>query len=131
MPHFNELTTILNRHFKWNKARMDCFVGMLIALFYSKTSNLAQLAAAFPGTKKTDSNYRRIQRFLSSGQVIEFNKVAWFIMGLFGFLTTDYYLVFDRTNWQWGKKNINILVLAVVYRGIAVPIYWLLLNRQF
>ena len=28
----NELTTILNKHFHWNKARMSCFVGMLIAL---------------------------------------------------------------------------------------------------
>jgi len=26
----NELTTILNQHFHWNKARMACFVGMLI-----------------------------------------------------------------------------------------------------
>jgi hypothetical protein len=25
----NELTTILNEHFHWNKARMNCFVGML------------------------------------------------------------------------------------------------------
>ena len=30
----------------------------------------------------------------------------------------------------WGEKNINILVLAVVYRGIAIPIYWTLLNKR-
>jgi len=29
-----------------------------------------------------------------------------------------------------GKKDINILVLAVVYKGIAIPVYWLLLNKQ-
>lgn len=51
-------------------------------------------------------------------------------MALFGFLDSDYYLVFDRTNWQWGKKNINILVLAVIYKGIAIPVYWLLLNKK-
>jgi hypothetical protein len=27
-----------------------------------------------------------------------------------------------------GKKNINILVLAVVYKGVAITVYWLLLN---
>ncbi len=41
-----------------------------------------------------------------------------------------YYLTFDRTNWQWGKTDINILMLAVVYKGIAIPVYWLLLNKQ-
>ena len=51
-------------------------------------------------------------------------------MALFGFLDTNHDLVFDRTNWQWGKKNINILMLAVVYKGIAIPVYWLLLNKK-
>lgn len=51
-------------------------------------------------------------------------------MKLFGFLETDYYLTFDRTNWQWGKRDINILMLAVVYKGIAVPVYWMLLNKK-
>jgi hypothetical protein len=51
-------------------------------------------------------------------------------MRLFGFLETDYELTLDRTNWRWGKKNLNILVLAVVYKGIAIPIYWLLLNKR-
>ena len=26
----------------------------------------------------------------------------------------------DRTNWKWGKRDINILMLAIVYRGIAI-----------
>lgn len=51
-------------------------------------------------------------------------------MKLFGFLETDYYLTFDRTHWQWGKRDINILMLAVVYKGIAVPVYWMLLNKK-
>jgi hypothetical protein len=33
MSHLNELTSILNQHFKWNKARMDCLVLMVLALF--------------------------------------------------------------------------------------------------
>ncbi|HAT8797519.1 TPA: IS4 family transposase, partial [Legionella pneumophila] len=30
----------------------------------------------------------------------------------------------DRTNWRWGKKDINILMLSVVYKGIAIPLFW-------
>ncbi|WP_419622846.1 transposase, partial [Thiolapillus sp.] len=51
-------------------------------------------------------------------------------MRLFGFTDSDYYLSLDRTNWKWGKININLLVLAVVYRGAAIPVYWLPLNKR-
>ena len=36
----------------------------------------------------------------------------------------------DRTNWQWGKSNINILMLGIVFKGIAIPIYWVLLDKK-
>lgn len=39
------------------------------------------------------------------------------------------YLILDRTNWQLGKTNINILVLSAVYEGIAVPLYYDLLDH--
>jgi hypothetical protein len=70
-----------------------------------------------------------MQRFFS-GHWIDYNAVAHFIMRLFGFTDTDFYLTLDRTNWKWGKANINLLVLAVVYRGAAIPVYWSLLNKR-
>lgn len=36
----------------------------------------------------------------------------------------------DRTNWQWGKSDINVLMLGIVYRGAAIPIYWELLDKK-
>jgi hypothetical protein len=129
MQQINELSATINQHFNWNKARMDCFIGMLLALFSTCSINLTELAIAFPSKAKIESRYRRIQRFISEYSP-SFDKVAWFIMTLFGFLETDYYLAMDRTNWKWGEKNINILVLAVVYRGVAIPIYWILLNKK-
>ncbi|PKM10763.1 MAG: hypothetical protein CVV13_11700 [Gammaproteobacteria bacterium HGW-Gammaproteobacteria-3] len=99
----NELTTILNQHFQWNKARMACFVGMLIALMGVGTVNLAELARAFPSRAQILSRYRRMQRFFS-GHWIDNNDVARFVMKLFGF-TTDYYLSLNRTNWKWAKST--------------------------
>ncbi len=125
----NELTAILTEHFQWNKARIVCFVGMLIALMAVSTVNLAQLAVFFPRRAKISSRYRRMQRFFSD-HWLDYNEVAHFIMKLFGFTDQDYYLTLDRTNWKWGKTNINLLVLAVVYRGAAIPVYWLSLNKR-
>jgi uncharacterized PurR-regulated membrane protein YhhQ (DUF165 family) len=39
----NELRDILNGYFGWNKARIACFVGMLIALFKVRAINLTEL----------------------------------------------------------------------------------------
>jgi len=108
---------------------MACFVGMLIALMSVSTVNLTQLALTFPSRAQIPSRYRRIQRFFS-GHRIDYNDVARFIMKLFGFTETDFYLSLDRTNWKWGGVNINLLVLAVVYRGAAIPVYWLPLNKR-
>jgi len=108
---------------------MDCFVGMLIGLLKMRTINLAEMSLGFASDAQQESRYRRIQRFIH-GHFLSFDKVAWFIMALFGFLDTPFYLAMDRTNWQWGKKNLNILMLAVVYKGVAIPIYWLLLNKK-
>jgi hypothetical protein len=36
----------------------------------------------------------------------------------------------DRTNWQCGKNNLNILMLAVVYKRVTIPVYWLLLEKK-
>ncbi len=71
-----------------------------------------------------------MQRFLSDPQTVDFDNVAWFVIKLFGFLDSHFELTLNRTNWQWGKKDINILMLAVVYKGIAIPVYWILLNKQ-
>jgi hypothetical protein len=102
---------------------------MLIALLKIRTINLAEIATAFPNDADSNSSYRRVQRFISS-YYIDFDKIAWFIIMQFGLLEGQYYLTVDRTNWKFGKKNINILMLAIVYKGIAIPVYWVLLNKK-
>lgn len=108
---------------------MDCFVGMLVGLLKTRNINLTEIAIGFASDTQPGSRYRRVQRFIHS-HPINFDSVAWFVMSLFGFADSPYYLAMDRTNWKWGKKNINILVLAVVYKGVAIPVYWLLLNKR-
>jgi hypothetical protein len=68
------------------------------------------------------TNYATFLDFLSCTERLfwlDYNEVASFVMKLFGFTENDFYLSLDRTNWKWGKININLLVLAVVYKGAA------------
>ncbi len=36
----------------------------------------------------------------------------------------------DRTNWTFGTMDINILVMAVAYKGVAVPFLWVFLDKR-
>ncbi|KAA6313980.1 hypothetical protein EZS27_035336 [termite gut metagenome] len=38
-------------------------------------------------------------------------------------------LALDRTNWKFGKSNINILTLAIVYQGVAFPILYTMMPK--
>lgn len=39
-------------------------------------------------------------------------------------------LIMDRTNWQFGKHNINILMLAIRHNNIAYPLMFKLLDKK-
>jgi hypothetical protein len=40
------------------------------------------------------------------------------------------YLILDRTNWKFGKKDINHLVLTATIGSVTVPLFWSLLEHQ-
>lgn len=125
----NGLRTILSGYLDWSKPRLDCFSNMLIALLRLKHINLTQLALAFASDATPKSRYRRLQRFFQE-VVFDYDAIARLILYIFGFHETPFYLTLDRTNWKWGKQNLNILTLAIAYKGIAIPIYWMILNKQ-
>lgn len=125
--HVQKISEVLNVHFNWNKARIVCFSKMIVGLFIVRTVNLAEIASAFEGKAKLLSRYRRLQRFFANFE-IDYEVIAKFIFKLFEFKKV--FLTMDRTNWMWGKKNINILMLAVVYKGIAIPLVWTLLDKK-
>jgi len=129
MKLINELTGSLNKFLCWDKRRMTCFVNMLTALMMVQTVNLKKLATAMQLQATVDSTYRRLQRFFSHFQ-IDYTLLAKFIVSLFKFNKGKHYLILDRTNWKWGKHNINILFLCIAYKQAAIPIFWLVLNKR-
>lgn len=124
------LRVILKSHLGWSKSRLDCFISLLLALIRAKRMNLTQLVLHFEGQASVKSRYRRrAQRFFQT-VAFDYDALAHLIVQLLGFDRKSYYLTLDRTNWKWGKANLNILTLAIAYQGIAVPVYWLVLNKQ-
>lgn len=38
-------------------------------------------------------------------------------------------LTLDRTHWRFGQTDIHFLVLGIAYRGIALPVFWTVLDK--
>jgi len=127
MSKVSELKRILGENFVWNKARLDCFSRMLLALFSVRTVNLSEIAVAFAAKAEVNSRYKRLQRFFRHFE-IDYAILAKWIFKLF-LADRQIYLTVDRTNWFWGKAKINILTLGIAYEGVAIPLLWSLLNK--
>jgi hypothetical protein len=80
-----------------------------------------------PTGAKNESNYRTIQRFFKIFQM-DYEDYSRFVLGLLA-SQSKYYLVMDRTNWKFGKSNINILMLGIIFKNNSFPLYWELLDK--
>jgi hypothetical protein len=128
MDKISELKGILGEKLCWNKARLDCFVRMLIAIFVVRTVNLSEVAVAFSSKAAVSSRYKRLQRFFGKFN-IDYTVFAKLIFKIFFCNTQKIYITIDRTNWYWGKQKINIFMLGVAYEGISIPLFWTCLPK--
>lgn len=111
-----------------NLARIRFLSKMIKAIVILRTVNFARLSTAFGGKADPLSSMRRIQRFMS-GYDLDFSLVARLIFKLLPH-EGPYVLSMDRTNWRFGCFDINALVLAVTYHGVAFPLLFRLLPKK-
>jgi hypothetical protein len=124
----HELSSVLAEHLNWHGARISFLANFILALLKVRTVNLAQLAIAFSGCAKVASNYKRLQRFFCSFEFSQ-ESIAKIVVQLIPVGDGPWTLTMDRTNWKFGKTHINLLVLGIAYLGIAIPIFWIVLDK--
>jgi len=125
-----ELSSVLGQNFeeKINKARLKLISMMVLALCKVKTVNYMSLACAFDNNASPESSMRRIQRFMASFD-FTMRVVSGFIFRILP-EKDNLILVIDRTNWQFGNSNINILMLGVCYKNMAIPLIFKMLDKK-
>jgi hypothetical protein len=124
----NELISFFKKNLGWHKARIKFLSSLVITMIKLQTVNFIKLSQGFESQAKLESNLRRIQRFFAEYKIC-YDTVYKL---LFSFIPKDipYKLCLDRTNWKFGKSNINILMLSVAYQGVSFPVMWTLLNKR-
>lgn len=124
--HNDKLVELFQAQLPWHLARIKCFALFVLAVIEEKTVSLSWLATTGPAEVKSESMYRRFQRFFA---LFDFKQqsVGALILSLLPKPAGGWVLAMDRTNWKFGKIHINILVVTVVMEGVGFPIAWLML----
>jgi hypothetical protein len=119
MREVYKLTLILKKYFKINFARITLAAQMILSLIKVRTVCLSEVATGFAGKAEAASDEKRIHRFLKDFPS-DTDMVALFVSSKLpeGQRT----LTTDRTFREFGKLKINILMLAVVHKGVAIPL---------
>ena len=118
----SDLISSIKTHFQGqvNLDRVKFISFFVIALTKERTVSFESLARALDTEATVNSNLRRIQRFMS-GYSLDSNIIARLIFTLLP-IKTNLILSIDRTNWKFGKTDINIFMLEIVYQGVAFPL---------
>ena len=127
MQEVNSLANKLKEYLPWHQARITFMAQFMLSLLQARSVNLCRVAEHFDTASLTDSSYRRIKRFFQwEGlflQQLSQLVLHWLPM-------ERYTLCMDRTNWKYGKKDVNYLVVSIVWQGASIPIVWICLDKK-
>lgn len=119
----------LSKHFEGHGQRLIMMSKLIIAMIKMSSINYSVLSIVLNPLRKRASNFRRIQRFVKEYSFCRacFIQLIW---SLFASNQSWIALTIDRTNWKFGRANINILMIGISYQGTAIPLIWTLLNKR-
>src|SRR5215210_353165 len=118
----------LSGHLSLRKSRLESFCVLVVGVLLSRTVNLSHLACMFPTRAAIASNYRRLQRFFAQ-VILDGSQLARVMVRIAGVGSGPWLLALDRTCWKFGRHDVNVLMLAIIRNGIAIPVMWDVLDR--
>lgn len=122
------LESQLSSFFAIHLSRLKCLSSLILGMIHVRSVNFAEVCLCLNGSVKSASNYKRIQRFFRLF-VFPFDSLSLLIWQLYA-TDDEVVLSLDRTNWKFGRANINILMLSICHHGIAIPLMWKVLGNK-
>lgn len=119
----------LSKLFMGQSQRLSMLSKLIIGLIKLSTISYSKLCLVINPSVKKASNFKRIQRFIKEFTFCRkcYIHFAW---QLFSSPNRWVALSIDRTNWKFGKHNINILLIGISYKGTAIPLIWSMLDKR-
>jgi hypothetical protein len=122
----NALSKLLSQHLRLSASRRETLSWLVLLMMRQGTVCLWRLAAHAESHATLASVQRRFYRFFQHVH-LDGAVTARVVVALLGLEHKPWTLTIDRTNWFFGRTAINILMVAVEWHGIGVPLMWTLL----
>ncbi len=126
--NINQLKLTLQIHFQWKYFRLIFLTRFITSVILSSTVNLTKIALLMNTNVKSNSNYRGLQRFFKDFNM-DYKEYMNFVLKQLP-AKKKFYIVMDRTNWKFGQRPINVLMLGIIYRKHCFPFCWELLDKE-
>lgn len=112
---------------KINLARKKFMLNFALGIILSKNVHFSDVVSHFDPEVELDSHIRKAERFFNQYQ-LDYIQVA--ILLLCFLPPGRLHISIDRTNWKFGKQNINFLTVTALCNGVGVPLLFELLDKQ-
>ena len=100
------------------------FARALVALLTARKISLHHVANLMPGEQNPKANRQQMRRCLDHETLTQQVWSRAIAALLPQSNQSKWILALDRTEWKRGDTTLNLLVLAVVVHGCAVPVLW-------
>jgi len=128
MLYASSLTDVLSGYLDWHLSRLKFIARFTTSVLTLTSSDLWKIAGALKAGVERESNYRRIQRFLSDYDV-DFTMLGGLLLHLLP-QSPPYEVAVDRTEWYFGETSVNILMVGIIHEGMTFPIAWRALSSE-
>jgi hypothetical protein len=122
----NALSRAVAKHIGLSATRRETLSWLTLLIMQHGTISLWRLAAYVASAAQTASVQRRFYRFFQFVR-LDGTHSARVVVELLGLSGKPWVLAIDRTNWDFGKTTINILMISVTWNGMGIPLLWMLL----
>ena len=122
----NALSEAVAKHIELSATRRETLSWLALLIMQHGTISLWRLAAYVASAARIDSVRRRFYRFFQYTR-LDGALAARVVVELLGLAGKPWVLAIDRTNWDFGKTTINILMISVTWNGMGIPLLWMLL----
>ena len=103
----SKLHQLFSNTINTNTARLKCLSFLVSALLHHRTVNLVILSTSDDGKDVcNETRYRRLQDFFLNAKLC-FQSIGLFIVSRIPKAREGYTLAMDRTNWKFGRADIN------------------------
>src|SRR3954467_11954462 len=126
--HEAALSNLIVDHIRLARSRCETLGWLIASILTAGTVNLTRLAAYIDSSAQIASVHRRLERFFRDVRLNEAD-VARLVVAALSLTAKPWHLAIDRTNWQFGKTDLNLLGVRWGQGDVCFPLFCRVLDR--